>query len=173
VLRARAGIIDARQAWAELNDGFARSRDSMRGATLADATERMYRSGAYQRVYWEGAAIMLLADERLRAQSAGQQSLDSALDELQRCCLSTEVGWRARDLFDKLDALTGGTVFAQLYEQHVRSEAFPDVAGLMQRLGVAVDALGQVALSDDAPERGFRDAIMATHAAPSAYEQGR
>ena len=171
VLRARAGIIDARQAWAELNAGFARSRNTMRGGTLADATEHMYRSGAYQRVYWEGAAIMLMADERLRAQSAGQQSLDSVLDQLQRCCLSTEVGWHARDLFDKLDALTGRTVFAQLYEQHVRSERFPDLAGLTQRLGVAVDAQGQVALTDDAPERDFRDAIMAPHAAPSVHDR--
>ena len=170
VLRARVGVIDAREAWAQLDEGFTRGRTTMPGVTLADATERMYRSGAFQRVYWEGAAIMLLADERLRARTAGQQSLDTALDQLQRCCLSTEVGWRARDLFDKLDVLTGSTVFAELYDQHVRSEHFPDLVEVMQRLGITVDAQGHVALTNDAPEHAFRDAIMAVRVTPPAYE---
>ena len=42
----------------------------------------MYRNGAFMRVYWEGAAIMLLADQRLRARTQGSQSLDTALDAL-------------------------------------------------------------------------------------------
>ena len=33
---------------------------------FADAIERMHREGAYMRVYWEGAALMLMADQRLR-----------------------------------------------------------------------------------------------------------
>ena len=80
------------------------------------------------------------------------------------------MGWRARDLFDKLDVLTGSTVFAELYDQHVRSERFPDLVEVMQRLGITVDAQGQVALTNDAPEHAFRDAIMAVRVTPPAYE---
>jgi hypothetical protein len=160
VLRARAGSIDPRQAWQRIHDGFKRGLQSTRGLTLADATERMYRSGTFMRVYWEGAAIMLLADQRLRARTGGRQSLASALDELQQCCLSPEVGWGGRDLFRKLDELTGTTVFAELYESHVRSPSLPDVAEAYRLLGLQVTADGEVVLLDDGPERAYRDAIM-------------
>ncbi|HTS54776.1 MAG TPA: hypothetical protein VMH26_16010 [Burkholderiales bacterium] len=160
VLRARAGSIAPAQAWQRLHDGFTRGMQSARGLTLADATERMYRSGSFMRVYWEGAAIMLLADQRLRARTEGRQSLDSALDQLARCCLSPQMGWGGRDLFRKLDELTGTTVFAELYESHVRSASLPDVAQAYRLLGLQVTAAGEVVLLDDAPQRADRDAIM-------------
>jgi predicted metalloprotease with PDZ domain len=120
----------------------------------------MYRNGAFMRVYWEGAAIMLLADQRLRARTQGSQSLDTALDALRQCCLSSETGWRARDLFGKLDELTGTTVFAELYEQHVSSARLPDVGEAYRLLGLRVTGNGDVVLVDDAPQRADRDAIM-------------
>jgi hypothetical protein len=160
VLRARAGAIDAQEAWQRIHDGFKRGMQSARGQSLAEATERMYRSGAFLRVYWEGAAIMLLADQRLRSRTAGNQSLDSALDALQRCCLSPEVGWSGKEVFLKLDQLTGTTVFAQLYEEYVRSAALPDVAEADRLLGLQVTADGKVVLLDDGPQRAARDAIM-------------
>ena len=170
VLRARAGIIDPQDAWRSMHAGFKRGMDTMKGVTLADATERMYRGGSYMRVYWEGAAIMLLADQRLRARTEGRQSLDSALDRLQRCCLSPAVAWRGRDLFRKLDELTATTVFSELYEQHVSSDQFPDIAEAYRLLGLAVTGGGDVVLLDDAPQRGFRDAIMS---APDRSEAAR
>jgi hypothetical protein len=160
VLRARAGIIDPHEAWKRMHGGFKRGMARSAGVTLADATERMYRNGAFMRVYWEGAAIMLLADQRLRERTQGQQSLDTALDQLQRCCLSPELGWRGRDLFVKLDELTGTTVFSELYEQHVGSEKFPDIAEAYRVLGLRVTTEGDVILLDDAPQRAARDAIM-------------
>jgi hypothetical protein len=160
VLRARAGTIDAQEAWQRIHDGFKRGMQSARGQSLADATERMYRTGAFLRVYWEGAAIMLLADQRLRSRTGGGQSLDSALDALQRCCLSPDVGWSGRDVLRKLDEVTGTTVFAELYEEYVRSAALPDVAEADRLLGLQVTADGKVVLLDEAPQRGARDAIM-------------
>ena len=160
VLRARAGTIDAQEAWQRIHDGFKRGMQSARGQSLADATERMYRSGAFLRVYWEGAAMMLLADQRLRSRTGGRQSLDSALDALQHCCLSPEVGWSGREVFSKLDELTGTTVFAELYEEYVRSAALPDVAEADRLLGLQVTADGKVVLLDEGPQRATRDAIM-------------
>ena len=160
VLRARAGAIDAQEAWQRIHDGFKRGMQSARGQSLADATERMYRSGAFLRVYWEGAAIMLLADQRLRSRTGGGQSLDSALDALQRCCLSPDVGWSGRDVFRRLDEVTGTTVFAELYDEYVRSAALPDVAEADRLLGLQVTADGKVVLLDEAPQRAARDAIM-------------
>jgi predicted metalloprotease with PDZ domain len=134
---------------------------SMPGLTLADATERMFRDGAFMRVYWEGAAIMLLADQRLRSRTGGAQSLDSALARLRACCLSPDAGWQARELFAKLDELTQTGVFGELYEAHVASAAFPPVADAYRLLGLELEEEGaSIHMLDAAPEIAYRDAIM-------------
>jgi hypothetical protein len=161
VLRARAGMIDAGDAWQRLHGGFMRGMKSLPGVTLADATERMFRDGAFMRVYWSGAAMMLMADQRLRERTGGAQSLDRALEALQRCCLAGEEGWRGAGLLDKLDQLTGTTVFRELYDEYVSSRRFPDIADAYQKLGLRVAADGEtVELLADAPQVADRDAIM-------------
>jgi hypothetical protein len=161
VLRARAGMIPVREAWQKLHSGFRRGMKSVPGLTLADATERMFRDGAFMRVYWEGAAMMLLADQRLRSRTRGAQSLDSALARLRACCLAPDTGWQARELFAKLDELTQTGIFGELYEAHVASTAFPQVAEAYRLLGLALDEEGEsIRMLDAAPQIAFRDAIM-------------
>ena len=160
VLRARAGIITAQEAWQSMVTSFERARHDVSGVTLADATDRMYRNGDFMRVYWEGAAIMLLADQRLRERSGGRQSLDAVLEQLQRCCLSPEVAWHAADLLRQLDELTGGEVFAELYAHEVKADVFPDLTPVYRLLGLEAGADGKLAFSDSAPRRADRDAIM-------------
>jgi len=160
VLRARAGIITAQEAWQSMVTSFERAAHDVSGVTLADATDRMYRNGDFMRVYWEGAAIMLLADQRLRERSGGRQSLDAVLEQLQRCCLSPELGWRAGDLLHRLDELSGGSVFSELYEHEVKADVFPDLTETYQKLGLKVSPEGKVILSEGAPRQGDRDAIM-------------
>jgi hypothetical protein len=161
VLRARAGMIDAADAWQRMHSGFLRGTKSLPGVTLADATERMFRDGAFMRVYWSGAAMMLMADQRLRERTGGAQSLDRALEALQRCCLAAEQEWRAAALLDKLDQLTGTTVFRELLDEYVTSRRFPDFADAYGKLGLRVTADEEtVELLPDAPQAADRDAIM-------------
>jgi len=161
VLRSRAGRISAQDAWTMMHAGFLRGRDDATGMTLAQATESMYRSGAYMRVYWEGTALMLMADVRLRQMTAGKQSLDTALAALNECCNSPERSWSARELMEKLDEITGTQVFRELYDMHVASREFPDLAAAYRALGIAPVA-GGIELSDDEREQGLREAIMET-----------
>lgn len=161
VLRARAGRISALEAWTMMHAGFRRGRDDATGMTLAQATESMYRSGAYMRVYWEGTAIMLMADVRLRQMTAGKQSLDTALAALNECCSSPERSWSARELMGKLDEITGTQVFRELYDLHVASKEFPELAATYRALGIST-GIGGIELSDDARERRLRAAIMET-----------
>ena len=162
VLRARSGMIGSTQAWQDLHSGFRRGMKSQPDTTLADATERMYKNGAYMRVYWEGAAIMLLADQRLRSKTKGAQSLDSALRQLHECCASAEIGWQAAEVFAKLDELTGTTIFRELYEANVGSEAFPDLTQAYALLGLRVRANGAIIdlEDDDAAKVHLRDSII-------------
>ncbi|HKB83637.1 MAG TPA: hypothetical protein VKD04_10595, partial [Burkholderiales bacterium] len=61
ILRARSGRMTALDAWQRLHAGFVRGMESAQGLTLAQATESMYRDDTYMRVYWEGAAMLLIA----------------------------------------------------------------------------------------------------------------
>ncbi len=159
VLRARSGRLTAQQAWSELNAGFGRGRSEARDLTLAEATERMFRSRFFMRVYWSGTAIVMLADIRLRQISNGAQSLDTALAALNACCSDVRREWRARELFARLDELTATRVFTDLLEEYVDSTRFPDVSDSYRELGL-VPAGRDVRLVDDAPLAGLRDAIM-------------
>jgi hypothetical protein len=160
VLRARSGVITAADAWQRLHSGFRRGMKSMPGITLADATERMYRDGAFMRVYWHGAATLLLADQRLRARTQGRESLDTALAKLQQCCLAPDQGWQASTLFAKLDALTGTSVFGELLAEQNASR-FPDLSEPYALLGLRLtDGGGTIEMIDEGAQVGDREAIM-------------
>ena len=153
----------AAEAWRQLHAGFSRGRESAHGMTLAQATQNMYRFGTYMRVYWEGAAIMLMADVRLRELTAGRQSLDTALAALNECCNAPDRAWSARELFARLDELTGTGVFEEILDQHESSVRFPDLSGTYRALGLATgsDSI-EFVNRDDA--KHLREAIMGLRA---------
>ncbi len=159
VLRARSGRMSAQQAWSDLHAGFGRGRSEARNLTLAEATQRMYRSRFFMRVYWSGTAIVMLADIRLRQISGGSQSLDSALAALNACCSDMRREWRARELFARLDELTATSVFTDLLDEYVDSTRFPDVSDAYRELGLVPAGRG-VSLDPDAPLASLRNAIM-------------
>lgn len=159
VLRARRGVISSLDAWQRMHAGFERGRKSQIGTTLADATERMYRNAGYMRVYWQGAAIALVADYRLRVRTRGRHSLDSALAGLAQCCLPSETAWRGRDVLQRLDEITDTTVFTELHDQYIRSEAFPDLSEIYVGLGLEVRNK-EIHFIEGSPQAGLRDRIM-------------
>ncbi len=157
VLRARSGRLSAREAWQQLHEGFERGEQASGEATLLEASANIYRDSAYTRVYWSGAAIALLADVQLRKLSPGK-SLDSALEKLARCCQPWDRAWSARALMDRLDNLTGTSVFTALYREHVTSAAFPDLTAVYADLGLKARG-NEIALKPASYAR-LRDAIM-------------
>jgi hypothetical protein len=162
VLRARSGQISAQAAWEELNAGFERGiRGTPPGRTLAEVSETMLRDRSFMRVYWSGAAIALLADVELRRRTGGEESLDTALAGFADCCLPSDRSWRARELMQRLDALTGDTVFTELYRRYVDSDDFPDLRALYAQLGIEATGKIDVQLDPTAPQADIRTAIMA------------
>lgn len=160
LLRARRGVITPLDAWQRLHAGFERGRKSQIGVTLADATERMYLNAGFMRVYWQGAAIALLADYRLRVQ--GHHSLDSALGGLARCCLPSDKTWSGREVLERLDAITSTSVFTELYDRYIRSEAFPDLSEVYQGLGLQVQDK-ELRFTEGSPHTALRDSMMSIH----------
>jgi len=157
VLRARNGRLTETQAWQKLYEGFKRGQEGTHGGSLAQATRDGWHST--MRVYWSGAALMLLADTQLRAGSGGRQSLDTALQSLSRCCMENGRTWRAKEMFAQLDKLTGTAIFSSLFKQHVHAERFPDMRSTWEHLGINTKH-NRVSLTEDAPLTKVRTSIM-------------
>ena len=133
----------------------------------------MHENFAYQRVYWGGAAIALLADVALR--EAGS-SLDAGMRQLQRCCAPTLRVWPAGQILQAMDdsgpALQGprgqpnlaapnlaAPKLEALSSPILRSVAFPDLTPIYRKLGVSmVD--GVPTLDESAPVAHLRRAIF-------------
>ncbi|MEE8426628.1 MAG: hypothetical protein V3S15_05040, partial [Woeseiaceae bacterium] len=138
VLLARSGAYSELQAWQKLYDGFERGRKSRPDLSPNRAAARGTRD-ATMKVYWTGAAIALIADVELRRRSNGNESLDDVLSRLQECCLPSARTWSGQELFAKLDTLIEVPLFMPLYRRHANKTGFPDLRGLIGRLGLAVD----------------------------------
>lgn len=160
MLRARDGRLSEREAWEKLLAGFERGRrDRKRNVTLAEEASGMHRYGSYMRVYWSGAAMLLLADKRLREASDDAHSLDTALAALADCCMDDPGQvWRARDIMRKLDELTGHQVFMNIFHQYAHSDRFPHVQPALRSLGV-IERDGRVQLDDAAEQAALRHAL--------------
>lgn len=161
VIRSRGGLMSQADAWSNILYGFRRgSREAeVRQISLRDATERMYRGEPFMYVYWGGAAMMLLADVKLRRDSDGQWSLDRLVREFDSCCVDKTKEWTAKEILSKFDAFYGEPVFIPLMDKYLDTHNFPDVSRVVKELGLTIDGR-TVTLLDDAPRREIRDAIM-------------
>ncbi len=158
VLMARGGAIDGELAWRRMRSGFQAGARTRPELSLAEASERVAH-GSYLRVYWGGAAMMLRADLMLRDQSGGKHSLDTALEQLARCCATQPRRWSAQEIIERLDALTASTIFSDLMREQFTFRGFPDYASTLSRAGVIYDA-GRVTFDDAAPWALARKHLM-------------
>ncbi len=158
VLLARAGTYSPERAWFNILAGLERGRRARPDMSPNEAASR--RGGdTRMKVYWAGAALMLMADVDLRRRTQGRTSLDTALERLQRCCLPSPVAWSGAQLMAQLDTPGDVPVFLPLYRRHADRPGFPDVAPLLEALGIS--KCGDAAcLAADAELAELRDAIL-------------
>ncbi|MEX1367855.1 MAG: hypothetical protein AB1Z98_32300 [Nannocystaceae bacterium] len=164
LMRTRMGHRSEREGWQALYDAFERGRrrSSAEAATmtLAQTSEAMHETHAYQRVYWGGASVALLADVKMRLRADDGRGLDDAMQHLRQCCGDAQHLWKAQDLLERLDAWYGRPLFTETAATVLAGRELPDVAAAMAQLGVQVRD-GQVTLDDAHPGATARRAIMA------------
>ena len=154
VFRARAGMIDADEAWERLDAGFRRGQAATSGVRL-DAIGR--GRGGTMRVYWAGAAYWLEADLALRRERG--TSLDAVLDEYARCCLDGNATLAPDAFIAALDHITGGELLTALYRRHAALREFPALDSAYRQLGIERSGNGlRLAGTRDAVR--LRNAIM-------------
>jgi predicted metalloprotease with PDZ domain len=121
----------------------------------------------YRRVYWAGAAIVLMIDVELRKASGGELSLDVLLSRLQARRALFSHSWSARELLTTFDELAGMLACQGVTSRYLEGGCrLPDLAALYGELGIAVDAAG-VRFSP-APLTWIRDAIAPVSVSPAA-----
>jgi len=160
LLRARAGLLTAVQAWDRLAAGFRRGAKSVGDETLEQVAQDMHRSHAFQRVYWAGAAYWLTVDTDLRRASHGAMTLDIALSRFRDCCLPAYRQWQPADFVARLDALTRTGVFSTRYREFAQMRAFPEWAKVYETLGIGSGA-ERLVFDANAGGAAIREAIMA------------
>jgi hypothetical protein len=158
VLRARAGLLTAEQAWRLLDAGFGRGR---RESSAMPLIELSREHKGTMRVYWAGAAFWLQADVALRRDHGS--SLDRVLSQYSQCCLSG-TGQVSPDAFvAELDRLSGTTEFSSLYARYVDSRQFPSLDATWRELSI-MQRDGTLAFGDAPPGAALRRSIMARDA---------
>jgi hypothetical protein len=158
VLRVRAGLLPEQQAWRRLYEGAQLGRAT--DQSLAQETHRMAFAGNYQRVYWAGAAIALMADVELRRKTAGKVSLDTVLTKLVHDRVGTWQGLTAAELLRAMDERAGVAVFQDIAGRYLSGGRLPDLSALYEQLGL-LDGSGALVDRKIAPLSWVRDAIMA------------
>jgi hypothetical protein len=130
VLRARAGLLEPREAWRRLDGGFGRGRAATTGVPLSELGRGR---GGTMRVYWSGAAFWLEADIALRRKGS---SLDAVLARYADCCLRGTAWVRPEDFVAALDEVAGADVFATRHARHAESTSFLPVDASYASLGI-------------------------------------
>ncbi len=152
VLRARAGLISDEAAWGALDSGFRRGAREPSQTPLREESARMHERRSYTRVYWAGAAIVLLADVAYRREGS---SLDAAV---RRAWPRREERMTAAELMLALDGQPDGP-FSRVARVALAEDGFPDVEEAYAWLGVTRDG-DTLAFDASAPGAGARTALM-------------
>jgi hypothetical protein len=158
VLRVRAGLLPQEQAWRRLYEGAQLGRET--DQSLTQETRMMAYAGNYQRVYWAGAAIALMADVELRRKTDGRVTLDQVLASLTRDRVGAQRGLSAGELLREMDRRAGVSVFQDLASRYLAGGHLPDLSALYRELGL-LDGSDSLAAPRAAPLAWVRDAIMA------------
>ena len=141
LLQSRSGRIEPEEAWRRLLAGLQRGLDDPngRGRSLRQLSPEMWRERAFRRVYWTGASFFLRIDTRLRIESGGRHSIDSALAAFHDCCMQQRRRWSAEALVKILGQLSLPAIWEQEYRTTLDSVAQPRFDRAMQGLGIEID----------------------------------
>ena len=160
VLQARSGVISETELWQYLYDGFNAGRADPRwqGQQLAAIGSDAGREGADSRVYWHGAWFFLTVDVRMRRQSRGELTLDTALALLNDCCRDEQLS--ALEMVRRLDQINDVLLFEPLFMKTRTSTAIPATDSLFASLGIDV-VNGKIQLQEYGPGATLRRGISA------------
>ena len=151
IIRVRAGTLSASTMWHELMVGLPKGQPGKSPDGLDD-------DHAWGRTYWGGAGHWLLADLRIREQTAGRHTLDDVLRAVLAAGGDGTNTWPLAKVLAVGRTVTGVDVLADLHRELGSAPVNVDYDAWWIRLGLRQEAGGLV-LDDAAPLAAMRRAI--------------
>jgi len=151
IARAQAGQVTPDDVWRQLVEGLPRGLPQPGDAGL-DFTP------TWGRTYWGGALFCMLAEIRIREQSANRCGLQDALRAILGAGGSMAQFWTLERALRIGDSATGTLALSSLYSEMRADPVDVDLDALWRRLGVYVDG-NELRFDDAAPLASMRIAV--------------
>jgi hypothetical protein len=164
IVRRRAGMMSAEDAWANLWRGMPQGLPAAEDEGL-DRIGALGRRQAWGRTYWGGALFWMMADVELLEKTEGRVGLDDVLRGILREG-DIRTRWELPHLLDAAERASGVPVLRDLHERLAAAPGRPDLDDLWNRLGVS-ERDGRMVLDDDAPRAWIRRRVMGEREAES------
>lgn len=158
IARVQAGHLTSERMWSDV------VRDMPQGEP-GTGDGGLDNTHTWGRTYWGGAMFCLVADVRIRRQTANRKGLQDALRGILSAGGNITQEWRIERALAAGDKATGTTVLIDLYHQ-MRDQPDPvDLASLWNELGIQRDKNGDVQFDAAVPLANVRTAITRPRAA--------
>lgn len=158
IARVQAGQLTAERMWSDV------VRDLPQGEP-GNGDRGLDNTHTWGRTYWGGAMFCLVADVRIRQQTANRKGLQDALRGILAAGGNITQDWAIERALATGDDATGTKVLANLYHEMSDQPHPVDLAAMWKELGVHRGSDGTVAFDAGAPLASVRAAI--TRPAPA------
>ncbi len=158
IARVQAGQLTAERMWSDV------IRDMPQGEP-GNGDRGLDNTHTWGRTYWGGAMFCLVADVRIRRQTANRKGLQDALRGILSAGGNITQDWEIERALAAGDKATGTTVLVDLYREMRNQPGLVDLAALWKELGIERARNGAVQFDAAAPLAGVRAAITRPEAA--------
>jgi len=149
--RARIGTLSAEQVWSGYVDGMPKGQPEA-------GDQGLDRTHTWGRTYWGGAIFWLLADVRVREQTANRRTIDDAFRAVLDAGGDGSVHWPLDKVIEVSDRATGTHVLKTLHEEMGEKPKVVDLDALWAKLGV-VRRGDHLTFDDTAPLAAVRQSM--------------
>jgi hypothetical protein len=152
IARVQAGQLSAERMWSDV------VRDMPQGEP-ANGDRGLDNTHTWGRTYWGGAMFCLVADVRIRKQTASHKGLQDALRGILAAGGNITQDWEIERALAVGDKATGTTVLIDLYHGMRNQPDAVDLAAMWKEMGIERAPNGVVQLNASAPLANVRAAI--------------
>jgi hypothetical protein len=152
IARVQAGQLSATAMWRDV------VRDMPQGEPQPN-DRGLDRTHTWGRTYWGGAMFCLVADVRIRKQTANRKGLQDALRAIVDAGGTINQDWDIERALAVGDKATGTTVLIDLYREAREKPASVDLPALWFQLGIHRKVDGSVEFVPSAPLANVREAL--------------
>ncbi len=151
--KSRVGVQTEAAAWADLAAHMPLGVVPKGSPSLGGT-----RHGAWRRMYWGGAIVMMLTDLEIRKRTENKLGLEDALRAVLDAGGNDGEHWTLEQVVQAMERVVPKGWLLEWFKHHHESAATFDLDAIWKRMGVRIDGKN-VTFDDRAPEAAFRREI--------------